>query len=148
MEDIIAGIAFMQNCASIQTVQHIGSGHFFFHKAVWEYQIVRGEKIAKYISHCDHLRSIIAPHFFQWSSVPGIQINLSFFFDKTPWKRRIIYKIAGAAERSVISNRAGTYKMYSGNGILVKLLTDLLFNTFVNRENESEFVIGFFAEFF
>ena len=96
-EDIVAGISFTQDSASVQAVKHIGTYHLILHKAVWKDDIIRIQEITLYISHGDHLRTIVPSHLFEWGAMPGVEIDLSLLFDKTSRERSIIYQITGTA---------------------------------------------------
>ena len=96
-ENIVARIAFTKYGTSVQAVEHVSSGHFFFHEAVRKDNIVGIQKITENISHCHHLRTVVAAHFLKWGTMPGVQIDLTFFFDKSARKRGIVDQITGAA---------------------------------------------------
>ena len=96
-ENIVARIAFTKYGTSVQAVEHVGSGHFFFHEAVRKDNIIGIQKVTENISHRHHLRTVVTAHFFKRGTMPGIQIDLTFFFDKSAGKRGIVDQITGAA---------------------------------------------------
>ena len=96
-ENIVARIAFTKYGTSVQAVEHVSSGHFLFHEAVRKDNIVGIQKITENISHCHHLRTVVAAHFLKWGTMPGVQIDLTFFFDKSARKGGIVDQITGAA---------------------------------------------------
>ena len=80
--------------------------------------------------------------------MPGIQINLTFLFYKASRERGIIHKIAGTAEGVVISNRTGTHKMNSLNGVILEVLFYFIFRVTMDRQYKCETAIWFLTELF
>ena len=92
-EYIVSGISLPEYGAPVKTGEHISAGHFFFHKRIGKYKIIRIQKIPQDVPHADGFRTVVPAHFLQGRSMPGVQIDLPFFFYEASRESGVVYQI-------------------------------------------------------
>ena len=148
IENIIPGIAFMENRSSVKSGQHIGAGHDLFHETVWKNQIIGIQQVPEDVSHAHRFRPVVPSHFFQGRAVPCIQIDLSVFFYESSRESGVVHQISDLAESFIVGQRSCAHSAGNPDPAAAEFFPDLVLRAAMNRKHQREFPVGVFLKFF